>query len=317
MDYLYLVKSRGTTSATFFNFTVYGLRYACKLRGLAYESFGLPSIDHDDKLPVVLNQEEVRLLLKNCGLLKHRLLIGLLYGCGLRCSEFAASPLPMPIWCGGCCMCARAKAAKTATCLGPLLTRGIATYIDAVRPQHWIFEGNVQGQELSQRGTQWVVSMVVKKAGITKAVSTHTLRHSYAAHLLEQGVNILSIKELLGHESIDTTMVYLHCMVCCSRHTEQYEQGAEQHGYQSATLPVIPPATATRCCTGTLQPVAMSLLQKRHDGYHHGIQPAGSAARLAPNGAGSFSMHTIKSDYPKMAWHCHAHTTTKRRQNWL
>ena len=87
MDYLHLVKSNGSPSATFFKFTVYGMRYACKLRGLPYQQFNLPSIERKDKLPVVLNASEVKSLLKICDLLKHRLLIGLCYGCGLRCAE--------------------------------------------------------------------------------------------------------------------------------------------------------------------------------------------------------------------------------------
>src|SRR5215210_2507095 len=87
LDYLHLVKANGSPSATFFKFTVYGLRYACKLRGLPYQQFSLPSIERNDKLPVVLNASEVRALLKVCDLLKHRLLIGLAYGCGLRCAE--------------------------------------------------------------------------------------------------------------------------------------------------------------------------------------------------------------------------------------
>ncbi len=87
MDYLHLVKSRGTTSATFFKFTVYGMRYACRLRGLEYKQYSLPAIEKDQKLPVVLNGTEVKALMAACKLLKHRLIIGLCYGCGLRCSE--------------------------------------------------------------------------------------------------------------------------------------------------------------------------------------------------------------------------------------
>ena len=93
--------------------------------------------------------------------------------------------------------------------LGKMLCRGIAQYISAAHPRNYLFEGN-DGEALSQRGTQWVVGEAVKRAGIRKEVHTHTLRHSYATHLLEQGVNILVIKELLGHAHIETTMVYLH-----------------------------------------------------------------------------------------------------------
>lgn len=93
--------------------------------------------------------------------------------------------------------------------LGKMLCRGIAQYISGEHPRNYLFEGN-DGQALSQRGTQWVIYQAVKRAGIRKEVHTHTLRHSYATHLLEQGVNILTIKELLGHAHIETTMVYLH-----------------------------------------------------------------------------------------------------------
>src|SRR3989441_4923413 len=87
LDYLHLVKSKGTSSATFFKFTVYGMRYACKLRGLSYLQFSLPEIERPEKLPVVLSQQEVKALLKACTLLKHSILLATIYGCGLRCAE--------------------------------------------------------------------------------------------------------------------------------------------------------------------------------------------------------------------------------------
>ncbi len=87
LDYLHLVKSKGSKSATFFKFTVYGMRYACKMRGLSYQQFSLPEIEHEEKLPVVLSQQEMKALLKACTLLKHSILLATTYGCGLRCGE--------------------------------------------------------------------------------------------------------------------------------------------------------------------------------------------------------------------------------------
>ena len=210
LDYLHLVKANGSPSATFFKFTVYGMRYACKLRGLPYQQFSLPSIQRHDKLPVVLNASEVQALLKVCDLLKHRLLIGLAYGCGLRCAEVRTLTIADVDTERGRVHVRQGKGKKD-RCLpmGVILARGIKSYIDAEKPRTYLFEGN-DGKEYSQRGAQWAISQAVKRAGIVKEVSLHTLRHTYATHLLEQGVNILTIKELLGHAHINTTMVYLH-----------------------------------------------------------------------------------------------------------
>ncbi len=210
MDYLHHVKSRGTTSATFFKFTVYGLRYACRMRGLDYKQFKLPEIEKDVKLPVVLNGSEVKALLKVCKLLKHRLIIGLCYGCGLRCSEVRNIKVADADLERGMLHVKQGKGSiDRCLPLGKMLMRGIAQYMSAEQPQEYLFVG-VDGSGMSQRGTQWVVSQAVKRAGLRKEIHTHTLRHSYATHLLEQGVNILTIQKLLGHAHIETTMVYLH-----------------------------------------------------------------------------------------------------------
>ena len=210
LDYLHHVKSKGTPSATFFKFTVYGMRYACKMRGLSYLQFSLPEIERPDKLPVVLNRQEVKDLLASCKLLKHSVLLATIYGCGLRCAEVRQLSIADVDLERGMLHVRNGKGGKDRYVpLGTMLIRGITKYLQSVQPQKWLFEGN-DGTCLSQRGTQWVVSQAVKKAGIIKQVSTHTLRHSYATHLLEQGLDIVTIKELLGHEAIETTMVYLH-----------------------------------------------------------------------------------------------------------
>jgi site-specific recombinase XerD len=211
LDYLHLVKANGSPSATFFKFTVYGMRAACKLSGLPYQQFSLPSIERKDKLPSVLNASEVKALIKSCKLLKHRLLLSLCYGCGLRCAEVRHLRIGDVDTERKMLHVRQSKGGKDRVLpLGDLLCRGIQSYLQSERPQSFLFSGN-NGEALSQRGTQWIMSQALKKTGIVKEdVSLHTLRHTYATHLLEQGVNILSIKELLGHAHINTTMIYLH-----------------------------------------------------------------------------------------------------------
>lgn len=104
--------------------------------------------------------------------------------------------------------------------LADTLIRGIKVYLEAEQPNEWLFNskdqeivGRVGGDfdsRYSQRGIQWAVNEAKKKAGILKPMSVHTLRHTFATHLLEEGLDILTIKDLLGHECIDTTMIYLH-----------------------------------------------------------------------------------------------------------
>jgi integrase/recombinase XerD len=153
LDYLHLVKANGSPSATFFKFTVYGMRYACRLRGLPYEHFSLPSIERNDKLPVVLNASEVRALMKACDLLKHRLLIGLCYGCGLRCAEVRQLRVADVDTERGMVHVHQGKGNKD-RCLpmGAMLQRGIRSYIDAEKPRQFLFEGK-DGNAFSEGST--------------------------------------------------------------------------------------------------------------------------------------------------------------------
>jgi len=83
-------------------------------------------------------------------------------------------------------------------------------YWKAYKPRDWLFEGQVKGTHYSHRSAQDAFYKAIKKAGIKKDVSIHTLRHSFATHMLEANVNLFHIKQLLGHSDITTTMVYLH-----------------------------------------------------------------------------------------------------------
>lgn len=221
-DYLYLLKQEhNTPSDSYFKFTVYGLRFAYRVEGMKDKRIELPEIKHIQKLPVILSRQEVKRLLCAPKLLKHRILIGLLYGCGLRCFEVRNVQLADLDFDRKVLHVREGKGKKDRYLpLSEMLIRGLKSYIEAERPQTWLFNGKDQeiagraggdfDSRYSQRGVQWAVRQAVKEAGIIKEVSVHTLRHTYATHLLEDGLDIMTIKDLLGHECIDTTMIYLH-----------------------------------------------------------------------------------------------------------
>ena len=151
-------------------------------------------------------------------LLKHRVHIGLLYGCGLRCMEVRNIRLEDLDFDRKTLHVVQGKGGKDR--LVPLsvhLIRGLQTYIAAEHPQDYLFGGKPDGggggdfdSRYSQKGVQWAVKETAKRAGILKTVSVHTLRHTFATHLLEDGMDILTLQRLLGHENIETTMEYLH-----------------------------------------------------------------------------------------------------------
>jgi site-specific recombinase XerD len=171
----------------------------------------LPSIREPHKLPVVLNRQECIAIFKAPELLKHRVLLSLIYSAGLRAGE--ASRLKLADIDSGRMMIhiRQSKFNKDRYVpLSPLILQGLRKYYYACQPQEYLFNGNSAGTPLSIKGMQWALREAVKKCKLQKGISLHTLRHSYATHLLEEGMDIVSIKELLGHERIQTTMVYLH-----------------------------------------------------------------------------------------------------------
>ncbi|MFY7829122.1 MAG: tyrosine-type recombinase/integrase [Flectobacillus sp.] len=218
-DYLYFVQKKSKTpSQSYFKHTVYGLRFLLKSEGLPYEFLRLPSIKHEKKLPVVLSKEEVWQMLQKAKLLKHKILIGLLYGCGLRCMEVRNVRIQDLDFDRKQLRVVQGKGKKDRYVpLSEHLIRGLKVYLEAEKPKDWIFNGqplaNRAGGDFdsrySQRGVQWAIKQASALAGIKKEVCVHTLRHSYATHLLEDGLDIVSLKNLLGHENIETTMEYL------------------------------------------------------------------------------------------------------------
>jgi site-specific recombinase XerD len=206
-----LARKSKTPSLSDFKFTVFGLRYCYHLLGMNEKAIKLPVIREGRKLPVVLNHQECIAMFKAPELLKHRVLLSLIYSAGLRAGE--ASRLKIADIDSGRMMIhiRQSKFNKDRYVpLSPLILQGLRKYYYACQPVEYLFNGNSAGSPLSIKGMQWALREAVKKCKLQKGISLHTLRHSYATHLLEEGMDIVSIKELLGHERIDTTMVYLH-----------------------------------------------------------------------------------------------------------
>ena len=210
-SFLFSVAREKQASSTYFKHMVYGLRFFFRLYDREDRVIQLPAIKNDRKLPVVLSREELKRLFFTPQRLKQRVLFALIYSAGLRVGEVCnlkigdidSDRMQIRI------VKSKGKHDRYVV-LSTYILRGLRKYIKSSKPQVYLFNGKVKGEPLGHSSVQQSFCLAVKKAGITKDVSVHSLRHTYATHLLEEGVDIVTIKELLGHASIKTTMMYLH-----------------------------------------------------------------------------------------------------------
>ena len=161
-------------------------------------------------LPVYLTTREIRKLMDNVTNLKHKCIVQLLYGCGLRLNELLHLKLTDIDSKNKIILIRNAKGGKDrVVMLSPLLLESLRSYYKTHHPEVYLIEG--QGGGLySEKSVQTIVKNAASKAGITKKVTPHTLRHSFATHLLENGTDIRYIQDLLGHKSVNTTEIYTH-----------------------------------------------------------------------------------------------------------
>lgn len=174
-----------------------------------------PELIHRPKrqklLPNVLSKEEVRMILMALSNLKHKAMLSLIYSCGLRCGELL-NLKPSDLDSNrGLIIVRMGKGRKDRIVpLSPKIHELLKSYSSVYPSVDYLFEGQKPGEMYDERSLQQVLKHAVTKAGISKPVTLHWLRHSYATHLLESGTDLRYIQELLGHRSSKTTEIYTH-----------------------------------------------------------------------------------------------------------
>jgi site-specific recombinase XerD len=164
------------------------------------------------KIPNVMTEEEVALVLTSCKTLKQRALFELFYSTGIRLSECRNLEI--------CCIDSKSmrilirkgKGNKDRfVLLSQQCLKTLREYYTEHRTEKFLFEGFHKGVRMNDRSIQHAIRELYKAAGLSaKSYNVHTIRHSFATHLLNQGSDLYTLKELLGHSKIETTMIYLH-----------------------------------------------------------------------------------------------------------
>lgn len=210
-SYLYGLAQNKDLSDTYFKHAVYGLRFFFRVYDLEDRALRLPNLKGQKRLPVVFSQQELKRLFLAPQRLKQRVLPCLIYSAGLRVSEVCKLKITDIDFDRGQVHVRESKHNKSRyVVLSALISKGLKQYIKGARPRVYLFNGCEKGKPLGHSAVQQTFRLAMQKAGIQKEGCVHSLRHSFATHLLEQGVDIVTIKDQLGHAHIQTTMMYLH-----------------------------------------------------------------------------------------------------------
>jgi integrase/recombinase XerD len=169
----------------------------------------IPHARRPQRLPIILSPTEVTQLLAAAPTLKYRTALTIVYAAGLRISEVIALKVRDIDSQRMVIRVAQGKGRKDRyVMLSPKLLTLLRKYWKAARPTDWLFPSKIPGQPLNVASLQRACQEALQAAGLTKPVTVHTLRHSFATHLLESGTNVRAIQLLLGHRSLATTARY-------------------------------------------------------------------------------------------------------------
>lgn len=175
-----------------------------------WDKIDIPRPRREKKLPIVLSREEVKKILNALRNIKHRAFLMITYSAGLRVSEARQLKISDIDSSRMLVRIEQAKGQKDRySVLSPIALELLRIYWKTYKPKYWLFE-NKNGQPVPESTSQNIFKNALKKSGVTKKIGIHSLRHSFATHLLEQGVSLPIIQQFLGHKSLRTTSGYLH-----------------------------------------------------------------------------------------------------------
>lgn len=201
---------RENKSVSYQNQCINGIKKYLEYKKVSVGLLKLERPKKEKKLPIVLSAEEVKAILESTSNLKHKALLSLIYSAGLRIGEAINLKVKdidsdrMLIHIQG------AKGKKDRySLLSEVFLNLLRDYYTSYKPKYYLFEGQ-NNKQYSSSSAQKILKNACKKTNLKKNVTLHTLRHSFATHLLENGTDIRYIQELLGHNSPKTTMIYTH-----------------------------------------------------------------------------------------------------------
>jgi site-specific recombinase XerD len=207
-SYNFIVKPK--KSISYQNQAINALKTYFKFLKLDFEVHLIERPRKEKKLPIILSSAEIKRLIDCTTNLKHKALLSLIYSAGLRISEAIHMKLTDIDSTRMLIHVKNAKGKKDRyTLLSDKVLVLLREYYAVYTPKEYLFEGQNSAQ-YSDRTAQMVLKNAAKRAGIKKPITLHSLRHSFATHLLENGTDIRYIQNLLGHSSPKTTMIYTH-----------------------------------------------------------------------------------------------------------
>jgi site-specific recombinase XerD len=213
LDFLVSLKEKDQINWRTNKMYVAGLRYYW-VHMLDDDEFAdrIPYPKEQPSLPKILSRDELSRLFDSCNNAKHRIIFRLIYSSGLRRSELLNLKIHDIETSDGKCRIRiiKGKGKKDRyTVLSTAVLLELRSYFLAYKPKVYLFNGRKKGHRLSEGAIRHAIEDARKKSGITREVTMHVLRHCFATHALEHGMNIKRLQILMGHTSLQTTLIYL------------------------------------------------------------------------------------------------------------